>query len=458
MESGEWPDLRMPANSWSNWDQLGSFALRQWTKPNTLQQSFHCLRSIVTITTALSAPQSCKKTRANQILKINATCMSWIQLHKCISTISYLARWQLVGLKCKSCSSFMVPYRRTSDSLEPLASPQEFWAMCDIPLVYTQIRESHSKHQTVVSGVIQVKACQTPVYHIFFYTVFYCDTNWQSQVSIEWRKESLWPRHSSHLTVPDPSRTSTECDLWGLHDLTYSQHIQEVSSHLASMCLSYSALNGRSWHWRQFADPWRPWQIGSNFSSQAFDGTNSINSKAENHANSGNIAYYTFLYYKRQSYCPLLAAPWFGLPRSPTITFLDPSAATWRVWFRNCCTNPVPHLRLPSVPGHAIGNILGQPKERKSWRCDFEDIGHGPWDDVGVEYSWHMWCHGPGQLSKNPLFAPNASLSSLEGDDKEPSCAGEAILAWKSSQSHPLFMRKQWKTMKDNAWQCHSCH
>lgn len=61
MESGEWPDLRMPANSWSNWDQLGSFALRQWTKPNTLQQSFHCLRSIVTITTAFCEPQSCKK-------------------------------------------------------------------------------------------------------------------------------------------------------------------------------------------------------------------------------------------------------------------------------------------------------------------------------------------------------------------------------------------------------------
>ena len=147
-------------------------------------------------------------------LEINATCMSWIELHKCISTISYLARWHLVGLKCNSCSSFMAPYRRTSDSLEPLASPQEFWAMCDIPLVYTQIRESHSKHQTAVSAVIQVKACQTPVYHIFFYTVFYCDTNWQSQVSIEWRKESLWPRHSSHLTVPDPSRTSTECDLY----------------------------------------------------------------------------------------------------------------------------------------------------------------------------------------------------------------------------------------------------
>ena len=56
----------------------------------------------MTITTALSAPQSCKKTRANQILKINATCMSWIQLHKCISTISYLARWHLVGISLVS--------------------------------------------------------------------------------------------------------------------------------------------------------------------------------------------------------------------------------------------------------------------------------------------------------------------------------------------------------------------
>lgn len=80
-------------------------------------------------------------------------------------------------------------------------------------------------------------------------------------------------------------------------------------------------------------------------------------------------------------------------------------------------------------------------------------------------WTWAMgWCGRrifmayvmpwPRQLSKNPLFAPNASLSSLEGDDKEPSCAGEAILAWKSSQSHPLFMRKQWKTMKDNERQC----
>jgi len=59
----------------------------------------------------------------------------------------------------------------------------------------------------------------------------------------------------------------------------------------------------------------------------------------------------------------------------------------------------------------------------------------------------------PRQLSKHPLFAPNASLSSLEGDDKEPSCAGEAILALKSSQSHPLFMCKHasWQAMKDNA-------
>ena len=31
----------------------------------------------------------------------------------------------------------------------------------------------------------------------------------------------------------------------------------------------------------------------------------------------------------------------------------------------------------------------------------------------------------------------NASLSSLEGDDKEPRCAGEAILAWKSSIKWP---------------------
>ena len=53
---------------------------------------------------------------------------------------------------------------------------------------------------------------------------------------------------------------------------------------------------------------------------------------------------------------------------------------------------------MPSVPGQAIGNILGQPKERKSWRCDFADIGDGPWDDVDVEYSWHMACHGPGNF------------------------------------------------------------
>ena len=35
-------------------------------------------------------------------LEINATCMSWIQLHKCISTISYLARWHLVGISLVS--------------------------------------------------------------------------------------------------------------------------------------------------------------------------------------------------------------------------------------------------------------------------------------------------------------------------------------------------------------------
>lgn len=152
--------------------------------------------------------------------------------------------------------------------------------------------------------------------------------------------------------------------------------------------------------------------------------------------------------------------PGSGYPGHPRLLFWihlqQPDGFGSELLYKSCAPPA-----MPSVPGHAIGNILGQPKERKSWRCDFEDIWHGPWDDVGVEYSWHMWCHGPGNfqsVSKHPLFAPNASLSSLEGDDKEPSCAGEAILAWKSSQSHPLFMCKHASWQANNERQCHSCH
>ena len=221
------------------------------------------------------------------------------------------------------------------------------------------------------------------------------------------------------------------------------------------MCLSYSALNGRSWHWRQFADPWRPWQIGPNFSSQAFHRTNSIISKAENHANSGNIAYYTFLYYKRQSYCPLLAKlhPGSGYPGHPRLLFQIHLQQPDRFGFGTAV-----QILCPTCDAQRAGprhrQHLGPTKGAKVLEVRFRRY-----------WTWAMgWCGRrifmayvmpwPRQLSKHPLFAPNASLSSLEGDDKEPSCAGEAILAWKSSQSHPLFMckhaslaSKQWKTM-----------
>lgn len=103
-----------------------------------------------------------QKSAGKPNLEINATCMSWIQLHKCISTISYLARWHLVGLKCKSCSSFMAPDRRTSDSLEPLASPQEFWAMCDILLLVLKSESLTPSIKLLCQGWFRSKHVKPP--------------------------------------------------------------------------------------------------------------------------------------------------------------------------------------------------------------------------------------------------------------------------------------------------------
>ena len=172
-------------------------------------------------------------------LEINATYISWIKN----DAITQMYHTLLTGITLVSNKIPVVPSWSPTEGRLILWSHWPRLKSCepgDIPLiVYTQIRESHSKHQTVVSGW-QVKI---PSF-MFSFTVFYCDTNWQSQVSIEcWRKESLWPRHVSHLTVPHPSRTSTEYWVWFMRFAwLYSQCIQEVSSQYIIISLSHTQL------------------------------------------------------------------------------------------------------------------------------------------------------------------------------------------------------------------------
>ncbi len=221
-------------------------------------------------------------------LEINATYISWIKNY----AITEMYHTLLTGITLVSNAIPVVPSWSPTEGRLILWSHWPRLKSCETGVIFHWLSILKSESLTPSIKLLCQGDRSNPPSIMFSFTVFYCDTNWQSQVSIEcWRRESLWPRHISHLTVPDPSRTSTKYWVWFMRFAwLYSQCIQ-VKKYLANIyiSLSYSALNDRSWHWRQFANPWRPWHIGPKFSSQAFHRTSSIISKAGNIANSGNI-------------------------------------------------------------------------------------------------------------------------------------------------------------------------